>query len=259
MKLRNIFKKKFNIQGTNNICNFNKKQLIGCIIGDNNELYIENNKNNIGKININIAGSDNKIIINNLNGNGNCYINIKGDNNVVEFNKNVFIVEKLKVQILENCKNARIGIGENTSFWNSLIQTCDNESSITIGKDCMFSYNTVVFNTDGHSILKDNLLINKARNLVIADHVWIGFGAVILKNSKILSDSIIGYNSVVSGRFKDKNIVLAGNPAKIVKTDINWDRRTPNELETLVAVERERERERVIFLQDNMIKLRKVA
>ncbi len=65
-----------------------------------------------------------------------------------------------------------------------------------------------------------------------------------MKNSKILSDSIIGYNSVVSGRFKDKNIVLAGNPAKIVKTDINWDRRTPNELETLVAVKRERERER---------------
>lgn len=35
-------------------------------------------------------------------------------------------------------------------------------------------------------------------------------------------NSVVGHSTVVAKKFTDKNVVIAGNPAKIIKTDINW-------------------------------------
>ena len=53
--------------------------------------------------------------------------------------------------------------------------------------------------------------------VIIEDNVWIGEGVVILPNVRIGKNSIIGANSVIT---KDvvPNSVVAGNPARIIKT-----------------------------------------
>ena len=45
---------------------------------------------------------------------------------------------------------------------------------------------------------------------------------ILLKGVKIEGHSIIGSGSVVTKSFGETNVVIAGNPAKIVKKDIDW-------------------------------------
>lgn len=51
----------------------------------------------------------------------------------------------------------------------------------------------------------------------IGDNVWMGFDVKILAGSKIADGSIIATNSVVNSVFVDKNIIIAGSPAKFIK------------------------------------------
>ncbi len=99
--------------------------------------------------------------------------------------------------------------------------------SITIGEDCMLSSNIVFRATDGHAIveLKDNKLINRSKPIIIGNHVWLGADVVIMKGTKILNNSVIGTKSLVTKSFTEGNVVIAGNPAAIVKRYVNWDRK----------------------------------
>ena len=51
------------------------------------------------------------------------------------------------------------------------------------------------------------------------------------KNTYLASDTIVGAKSVVSKGFKESNIILAGNPAQIIKTGVQWHHQTPAFLE----------------------------
>ena len=56
----------------------------------------------------------------------------------------------------------------------------------------------------------------KGNSIVIEENVWIGTNAIILPGVKIGKNSIIGGGAVVT---KDvpENVIVAGNPAKIIK------------------------------------------
>ena len=78
---------------------------------------------------------------------------------------------------------------------------------------------------DSHSIITtDGKRINLSKNVYIGNHVWIGMRALVMKGSKILDNSIIGAGSLVTGKFSQKNIMLAGNPAKKIKENVDWKR-----------------------------------
>lgn len=65
--------------------------------------------------------------------------------------------------------------------------------------------------------------LNTESNLVVGDHVWIGYNSTILKNAKISSGSIVGTNSLVAGKFdEEESVIIAGNPARIIKKNIEW-------------------------------------
>ena len=53
--------------------------------------------------------------------------------------------------------------------------------------------------------------------------------AIILKNTQIPSNSIVGACAVVSGKYDQIGSVFVGNPAKVTKTGINWDRARPTQ------------------------------
>ena len=52
----------------------------------------------------------------------------------------------------------------------------------------------------------------------IGDNVWIGANAVILPGVCIASNCIVGAGSVVTKSFLSENSIIAGNPAKVIKS-----------------------------------------
>jgi len=49
----------------------------------------------------------------------------------------------------------------------------------------------------------------------------------IFKGAKVSDNSIVGANSVINKKFVEENVVIAGNPAKIIKRGVNWDKKSP--------------------------------
>ena len=117
-----------------------------------------------------------------------------------------------------------VSIGADTTVGGARI-ICSEGSSVTIGKDCMLSNGIEIRSTDSHPIL--NLIgerINPAANVVIGDHVWLAAHVSILKGARIGNNSIVGTRSVVSSSFQQGNEAIAGNPARIVRSGVTWDR-----------------------------------
>ncbi|MCC4263496.1 acyltransferase [Oceanimonas baumannii] len=120
--------------------------------------------------------------------------------------------------------NGKIKIDEGTSIGKALIVSYE-PNTIDIGKNCMLSYDIEIRNTDSHSIisLDNGERINKGKDVIIRDNVWIGAYSKVLKGSIISEHSVIGMSSVVTGNIPE-NSVAAGNPAKILRNNITWNK-----------------------------------
>ncbi len=97
------------------------------------------------------------------------------------------------------------------------------QHGLEIGENCYISWDCQFLDEDFHSIDypgKNNS--HKDRRIYIGDHVWIGSNVTVLKGSKIANGSVVAANSLVNSTFTDENVLLAGNPARIIKRDITW-------------------------------------
>lgn len=116
-----------------------------------------------------------------------------------------------------------IQIGDNTTIEQAHVAVTESHSKIIIGNDCMLSNEIQIRTGDSHSII-DNISgkrINTAKDVVLKNHVWVGARAIILKGVSIGENSIIGSAAVVTKNVL-ANTIVAGNPAKQVKCDVNW-------------------------------------
>lgn len=95
--------------------------------------------------------------------------------------------------------------------------------SITINDDSLFGWNVTISDGDGHPIFDESKkIINNPRDIIIGQHVWIGYNASIMKGSYISENSVVGCNSLVNKQFYEKNIIIGGIPAKLLKNNITW-------------------------------------
>ncbi len=78
----------------------------------------------------------------------------------------------------------------------------------------MLSANITLRTGDSHSVtdLEGNR-INPSRNIKIGNRVWVGNSVIMTKGTVVSDNSVVGTGSVVTRRFEDGNIVIAGNPA----------------------------------------------
>ncbi|MBE6453851.1 MAG: acyltransferase [Alphaproteobacteria bacterium] len=132
----------------------------------------------------------------------------------------------LYVSFSSGCNN-ELYIGKRTSMYDTKIWLGDGVKCF-IGDDCLFSCETIIRATDGHTILDKNTgeIINKfKRDINIGNHCWIGVRSIINKNVQLSHDTIVGSGSVVTKSFNESYIAIAGNPAKIIKENVifDWD------------------------------------
>jgi acetyltransferase-like isoleucine patch superfamily enzyme len=92
---------------------------------------------------------------------------------------------------------------------------------VEIGKDCLIAWNTFITDCDWHAIEGKP----SSQETMIADKVWLGVGASVLKGANISRDSIITSYSVVLRGDYPRSCLIAGNPARVVKSLIpEWHR-----------------------------------
>lgn len=111
-----------------------------------------------------------------------------------------------------------LGDGFNITGLSKII--CYNR--ITFGNDNLISWDTLIMDTDSHTIISEDGSKNNLGKIVMGDHVWLCSNSTVLKNSFIGNDNVISCNSVVNGEFKESNVVISGNRAMIVKKNIKW-------------------------------------
>ena len=117
--------------------------------------------------------------------------------------------------------NGNLHIGNNFSITGDALIICAKK--ISIGNDVMIAWRSIIMDTDQHHIYnKDNEHINEDKEIFLGDNVWIGAKSLILKGSTIEDGCIIGANTTITKSFKEKNAVIAGTPAKIIKTEVQW-------------------------------------
>lgn len=112
----------------------------------------------------------------------------------------------------------------------------DEESGLIIGEDCKISSLIEIWPTDGHAILdaETGEILNKPTGpITIGDHCWIGAAVRLTKNARIGNNCIVGGGAVAVKDYKEDNVIIAGNPAKIIKRGITWDRPNPYHLEKM--------------------------
>jgi len=123
-------------------------------------------------------------------------------------------------------KDAVVTIGEKghiTGFTNFIIS-----NRLEIGDDCTISWNCQ-FLDDDHQFIVYNDKKEKNSEIVIGNHVWICSGTQIYKGTKIADGCVIAANSVVRGAFNVPNAIIGGNPARIIKENIKWAKRSDHE------------------------------
>ena len=124
--------------------------------------------------------------------------------------------------------NSNVLIGGGLTITAAAKISCSESTTIKIGDDCMFGVGVEIASHDFHPIFKsDGDRLNVSKDVVIGDHVWLGNQALILKGSSIKNGVVVGARAVFSGDSLE-NSVYAGNPAKLLKSDIFWDRSSLN-------------------------------
>lgn len=170
-------------------------------------------------------------------------IEIYGDNNKVEIDPSV---KKWDGRIVIGnpgtntpTHNCLVRIGKNSDSNGVWIDLLEDNSAVIIGNNCMLSWNIHIFASDSHTIYdaKTKKLLNWGKEIIIGDNVWVAMDCTVLKNSFIAKNCVVGASAVVAGKFTEENCVIAGNPAKVVKRGVAWDRRMPKEYITQYPME----------------------
>jgi acetyltransferase-like isoleucine patch superfamily enzyme len=112
-----------------------------------------------------------------------------------------------------NAREARIEIGDR-SYVNGTGFSCAR--SIRVGPDAILG-DARIYDTDHHPVSRrrtsDRSLEPGVRPVTIAENVWIGGGAAVLKGVSIGPNSVVGFGAVVTSDVAADRVVV-GNPAR---------------------------------------------
>lgn len=139
-----------------------------------------------------------------------------GYNSSILLGKSISIGPGINIIVKDN---AILKVGDGTYFTSDLHLEVIN--LIDIGSDCAISWGVTIIDEDHHQVLPEKLNDQRLKNVKIGNHVWIGCNVTILRGTQIGNNCIIAAGSIVKGVFPD-NVLIGGNPARILKESINW-------------------------------------
>jgi acetyltransferase-like isoleucine patch superfamily enzyme len=88
-------------------------------------------------------------------------------------------------------------------------------NGIQLGRNLLIAPGVKIISANHDAEQKDKSILGKP--IRIGDNVWIGANAIILPQVEIGSNCIVGAGAVVTKSFLEEKLVIAGNPAKIIR------------------------------------------
>ncbi|MDO4413675.1 MAG: hypothetical protein Q4C20_01215 [Erysipelotrichaceae bacterium] len=224
---------KVDISGKNNEVNISDGQTVhGSVIhiaGESNKIQIGLNSNtyDFSDNSIRILGNRNTIEIEDGTRLTSCNLFICGDDNLIHIGKDCSLM-LTGIHMEQNCNQARID--EGCTFHGRDLSMAelvmDEGTSIVFKKDCMVSNDVKIRSSDSHSIVdSEGHRLNPAADITIAEHTWICFGSIILKGFANGKNTVIAAGSLCTKPIADEHVIIGGNPAKVIKREVDWDRK----------------------------------
>jgi len=201
--------------------NIKNSQIFLCVfkLSRTSQVYIHNSY--LSKCNYFISGYNNKLNL--CTKAFNMTVRMKGEGNslIIEDSKQF---DNVKFYI--KGKHCTVRIGQGTSINGAYLLCMGHDVCLDIGEECMLADEIDIWTSDSHPIFYNNNpieTINPSQSVIIGNHVWIGKKVSILKGVTIGDNSIIGMGSIVTKDIPPNSLVV-GNPSRIIKSCINWDR-----------------------------------
>lgn len=152
-------------------------------------------------------------------------------NTKITVGKNCKVVIKKNASVKESMtlltkKSNNVFIGENFNVRSiDLICRSEPKTFIKIGDNFLGSSQIVFRASDAHTVFdktsKRALNIPKF-GITVGDHVWMGQRVTLLKDVTIPNNCVVSFGALVTSKPFLENSVIAGIPARVVKTNINW-------------------------------------
>ncbi|MBR1648380.1 MAG: acyltransferase [Alphaproteobacteria bacterium] len=174
---------------------------------------------------ITINGNNNRVRIEMPLRFSECQLALVGNNNFFSIRSShktrmlrvfFYIADGCAIEIGKNCY-----INNNASF----IAKEKAGTKIVVGNDCVIAADCLLRCGDGHTLINEfnGQPLNEPDDIILEDHVWVGARCVLLKRAYVAENSVVGTMSLVNKRFDIPNVLIAGVPAKIIKSGIDWD------------------------------------
>lgn len=179
--------------------------------------------NNSGHSSVTVmfGGVDNRVTIGRIQSLQSLIVDVRGDGNVIDIAASPRYGHVRMIVQDHSC----VRVGANTTIEQAYFLARD-QTSITIGEDCMISFQVDVRTSDAHGIydLESGERLNRSLDIEVDDHVWIGQGATLSKGARIASGAVVGFRAYVQKTNVAANTIVAGSPAREVRRGIIWDR-----------------------------------
>jgi acetyltransferase-like isoleucine patch superfamily enzyme len=129
-------------------------------------------------------------------------------------------LDRVKIYLGRNCTflmDSSVGVSRDCLFLMHEPSRCH------VGYGSLFATGVTVTTSDMHPIYDRTTggRLNPAANVAIGRNVWIGDGAYITKGVTIGHGGVIGARSVVT-HDTPENAVVAGNPARVIRENVEW-------------------------------------
>lgn len=127
-------------------------------------------------------------------------------------------------RIVLSGKRGQVSIGDRCHATE--VYLANRGARVTIGADCLFSHGIEIRSADMHPVydLETGARINPPADVSVGDHCWLGARSFLGKGANIPNETIVGACAVVTTQFRAEHTAIAGNPGRVVRTGVRWER-----------------------------------
>lgn len=158
-----------------------------------------------------------------------------GEGCYLEFGKDFHV--RFQMTINAKANDTTLKIGNFANIGRAEFYMGDEPGlEVIIGDNFLQALDLYLRTADGHTIydLNTKEILNKTKvGIHIGNHVWAGYNVTITKDAEIPDNCVIGTGAVVGKKQFEPNSIIAGVPAKTIRSGVNWDSHAICQYETL--------------------------